>query len=405
MRRRRRRNPLNPEATSAANTRFSEKTYYNYTYSNHNGLKIALITGAVILTVAVIFIIVSINNDDDRQASADSGNVNIATMPPETHDAVSSDVTLSGGTTENDITGSDGTTDGNNSGTTLVMTSFSTIFYKSESERVQILQERLMELGYLHIDETTVYYGPATQRAVIAFQRQHSLKKTGNANKKTLTLMFSRDAYEYTLKEGDKGDDVREIQDILCELAYMDEHTGYYGSATADAVREFQTNNSLDATGVADRETIDKLYDPNAVPGSNYSKKEKRRATILEFMDYAEKQLGDRYSTGATGPDSFDCSGLVYYCLRQAGSSRRRLSAAGYSQVGEWEKITSRSDWEKGDLLFFYSSSSRSRIGHVGIYVGGGKMIDASTSEGRIVRRYCTTDYWMRLYAFARRPW
>ena len=80
------------------------------------------------------------------------------------------------------------------------------------------------------------------------------------------------------------------------------------------------------------------------------------------------------------------------------------MSADGYSHVEDWEKITSMSDLEIGDLLF-YHIDSKTRIGHVGIYVGGGMMIDASFSEGRIVKRSCRTSYWTSRFAFARRPW
>ena len=77
------------------------------------------------------------------------------------------------------------------------------------------------------------------------------------------------------------------------------------------------------------------------------------------MITIAQKQLGDPYILGHSGPNSFDCSGLVYYCLKEAGSSRRRYNAAGYSKVEEWEKIDSYDDLQRGDLLFFWTSSSR----------------------------------------------
>ena len=79
---------------------------------------------------------------------------------------------------------------------------------------------------------------------------------------------------------------------------------------------------------------------------------------------YAKDQLGDPYRLGREGPDSFDCSGLVYYCLKQAGSSRGRYNAAGYSQVSDWKKISSMNDLEKGDLIFFWNSA-KTKVGHV----------------------------------------
>lgn len=61
-------------------------------------------------------------------------------------------------------------------------------------------------------------------------------------------------------------------------------------------------------------------------------------------------------------------------------------------------------DLQRGDLLFFWSSS-RGKIGHVGIYVGNGMMIDASSSNGKVVYRSCTTPYWLKTFRWARRPW
>ena len=115
--------------------------------------------------------------------------------------------------------------------------------------------------------------------------------------------------------------------------------------------------------------------------------------------------IRDRYVLGATGPDKFDCSGLVYYCLKEAGSNRNRYNAAGYSRVSDWEKITDINDLKKGDLIFFYNNSF-SKVGHVGIVVSSsGKMIDASSSNGEVVRRSYLTSYWKKHFVCGRRPW
>lgn len=408
MKRRSRRNPTRKYTTSLS-ARAAERNKTTSSYYRCSSVKstlkilapsIALVMLLIVATLVLFSLNASQESSSDKLQTADKPE----TVASEQSTYVESNFILSnkrgvhGAIPEVFISNK-------KSATELVMSNKKTIMYKTTSNRVQILQERLLELGYLNIDETTTYYGPATRAAVIAFQRQHGIKKTGNANTKTLDLMFSEKAELYALYKGNEGDDVEIIQQILSDLAYLDTVTGYYGELTVAAVTEFQRRNSLPVTGDADCKTIAMMYNSNAVPGSQYEKKERRRAKINLFIDIAYAQIGKRYSLGSTGPNSFDCSGLVYYCLREAGSSRRRLTAAGYSQVNEWEKITSMSNLEIGDLLFFYSSSSRSRIGHVGIYIGGGRMIDASTSSGRIVKQSCRTSYWSRLYAFARRPW
>lgn len=124
-------------------------------------------------------------------------------------------------------------------------------------------------------------------------------------------------------------------------------------------------------------------------------------AQISAFMDIAQQQLGKSYVYGSVGPSSFDCSGLVYYCLSQMGVSIDRTSAAGFSKISEWEKITSMDDLKIGDILFFRNGGKSIR--HAAIYIGNGNMIDASTSEGQVVQRSCTTSYWLKNFVFARR--
>ncbi|WP_318201824.1 NlpC/P60 family protein [Streptomyces sp. SCL15-4] len=83
---------------------------------------------------------------------------------------------------------------------------------------------------------------------------------------------------------------------------------------------------------------------------------------------YAYGKLGSPYVWGATGPNAFDCSGLVQAAYRAAGLSLPRTS---YAQINAGRRI-SRSELRPGDLVFFYPG-----ISHVGIYVGGGRMIHA----------------------------
>lgn len=269
-----------------------------------------------------------------------------------------------------------------------------------ENERVMTLQERLMDLGYLELDQPTEYYGSATSHAVSLFQRQHEIQQDGIAGPQTLVLIHSDDAKPYTLLEGTKGEDVDSLQRQLERLGYLDKVTGYYGTETVEAVKEFQGRNDLKVDGKTGEHTLDVIYSPKAVATPEKQREEYRRANILEMIACAKEQLGDPYILGREGPDAFDCSGLVYYCLKAAGSDRGRYNAAGYAAVDEWEKIEGFDDLEIGDLLFFWSSS-KGKIGHVGIYVGNGEMIDASYSKDAVVRRDC---HWSS-YRFARRPW
>lgn len=87
-----------------------------------------------------------------------------------------------------------------------------------------------------------------------------------------------------------------------------------------------------------------------------------------EAVAFAYGALGKPYVWGATGPSSFDCSGLTQAAWRAAGVSLPRTT---YTQINAGQRV-SRSELAPGDLVFFYSG-----ISHVGLYVGNGKMIHA----------------------------
>ena len=337
-----------------------------------------------------------------------------------------------------------------------------------KGEDVVELQGRLMELGYLELDEPTDYYGNSTEYAVELFQRQHGLKQDGVAGEQTQSLLYSSEAQRYMLLEGAEGRDVKVLQEQLVELGYMDESDvdRVYGEKTIEAVKAFQKRNGLTVDGKAGEKTLEKLYSdeakisktleaqlkeeakasakatskttakatskttPKTTPkatsksSSKTTSKTTSKATakatpkptakptatpkydtrIDTMIKVAKSKLGCEYVLGDKGPNTFDCSGFVYYCLKQAGVSVSRMDANGFSKVSRWKNITSISDLKKGDLVFFCNEKS-SRVSHVGIYIGGGEMIDASSSAGEVVRRSVSTNYWKKYFVNARRPW
>lgn len=91
-------------------------------------------------------------------------------------------------------------------------------------------------------------------------------------------------------------------------------------------------------------------------------------ARAAQSVAFAYGAIGKPYVWGATGPSSFDCSGLTQAAWRSAGVSLPRTT---YTQINAGQRV-SRSELAPGDLVFFYSG-----ISHVGLYVGGGRMIHA----------------------------
>ncbi len=87
-----------------------------------------------------------------------------------------------------------------------------------------------------------------------------------------------------------------------------------------------------------------------------------------EALAFARAQLGKPYVWGATGPGSYDCSGLVQAAWAAAGVALPRTT---YEQIGAARRV-GRGELQPGDLVFFYSG-----VSHVGLYAGGGRMIHA----------------------------
>lgn len=122
---------------------------------------------------------------------------------------------------------------------------------------------------------------------------------------------------------------------------------------------------------------------------------------IRAFLDVAHAQAGKPYVWGAEGPDGFDCSGYVYYCLKSVGYNLYRTTANSYSKFTQWEYVE-REDLQPGDLMFYHSDSTPGRIGHIGIYLGNGYHIHASSDYGCIL--ICQMVGWYdEMFAFGRR--
>ena len=114
------------------------------------------------------------------------------------------------------------------------------------------------------------------------------------------------------------------------------------------------------------------------------------------FVSEAKTLVGAPYVYGAVGPDSFDCSGLIYYAARKSVQIQLPRTAKA---IYNYCKIVPDKDREIGDLLFFKTTSSDS-ISHVGIYIGNNQFISA-ISDGPntgVIVSSLKQDYWKPKY-------
>lgn len=111
------------------------------------------------------------------------------------------------------------------------------------------------------------------------------------------------------------------------------------------------------------------------------------------IVTVATNQLDKPYVFGSRGPSSFDCSGLAWYAYSQCGYSIKKWSAASQAEdmANTYREVTSL---KNGYLIFYdYTKTPNGQyldIDHVSIYIGNSYMIDASSSNGKVVKRSST---------------
>ncbi|MBA2726148.1 MAG: C40 family peptidase [Actinobacteria bacterium] len=121
----------------------------------------------------------------------------------------------------------------------------------------------------------------------------------------------------------------------------------------------------------------------------NYSKERRH------IKERAQSVVGTPYRAGGSSPSGFDCSGMTRWAFLDHGASLPHSSQQQFdmgSSARGYERISNRSQLQKGDLVFFKTTSAQ--IGHVGIYIGKGKMISTTSSSGVKVDSVYDPYYW-----------
>ncbi len=167
----------------------------------------------------------------------------------------------------------------------------------------------------------------------------------------------------------------------------------YENKASSNSPKFFRLGKS---TGVAPSASA--LNGATASNSSASSGSTAASANGTQILAEAKKYLGCPYAAGGASPSGFDCSGFVYYVLKQLGCSPYRTPSAQY-QMGT---SVSNSDLQVGDIVFFYGTYASS-ISHVGIYAGNGQFIHAPNSRSTVSYSDLTSGYWANHYYGARR--
>ena len=170
---------------------------------------------------------------------------------------------------------------------------------------------------------------------------------------------------------------------ILCTLLLLFAS----GEMVNGKVRKASKKNTQKTTAVVEQERVEEIdnFDFLYENGNDDLNVGYESMTVNSLLDEAMSHIGARYRSGSKGPNAFDCSGFTSYVFRQVegtnfGSSSRDQYARNIP--------VSRSEMQRGDLVFFTSPSSGRNVGHVGIVVDVDPInrtfnfIHASSSEG-----------------------
>lgn len=151
-------------------------------------------------------------------------------------------------------------------------------------------------------------------------------------------------------------------------------HKVKVGSKTGYVVTKFVTATSTEQKSSRST-TVSTLSDADSGVADD--------SAASDIVAYAKKFVGVRYVYGGKSPSGFDCSGFVGYVYRNFGI---KLNSSAASMYSNGVKV-SKSALKAGDLLFFDASSRKASgaIDHVGMYIGGGLFIHASTSNKKVI--------------------
>lgn len=311
--------------------------------------------------------------------------------------------------------------------------------FGEKSDVVLKAQRRLFDLGYMTSTPDGTY-GADTQTAIKTFQRKNALVIDGYLGPETREVLMSGAALANHLGIGDENEQVVRVQSLLVKLGYLSSGraTGYFGEITQKAVKNFQKQNGLTQDGMVGPQTLAKLTSDKAkkaasgmIDGKNFSPAQTSSGggsssggssssgggaagagggssagsgadagssqqtssgasvpntdangvsgSVSNLLSVARSKVGCPYVWGSKGPNSFDCSGFVYWVLNQCGVNQSYISSSGWRNIGSYQRISNYSDLRAGDVIVVN--------GHVGFISTGGMLIDASSSNGRVIER------------------
>ncbi|WP_100010831.1 NlpC/P60 family protein [Lentibacillus sediminis] len=320
--------------------------------------------------------------------------------------------------------------------------------YGHHGETVRLLQNKLNQLDY-YKDALDSEYGLLTEHAVKRFQYDQRLPVNGQVNKETIYAMIKEDvksqleeieSFSGPVSPGVVDEEVKAVQRALEYFGlYEGEIDGIYGPMTKQALETAEEEHGLEISEEVTKDSLITLYEQafpketepetpqlahqetdnqpseSAETGSNETKSksevsnqektvkennpENKQAQVTssvhtDLAQLAKSFIGAPYVFGGETPSGFDCSGFIQYVFQLKNVSIPRT----VSEV--WNFASPVGSPSVGDLVFF--ETYKPGPSHMGIYLGNGTFIHASSSNGVTISEL-GSSYWQPKFLGAKR--
>lgn len=233
---------------------------------------------------------------------------------------------------------------------------------------------------------------------------QPSNDEQANKPEQTIKTLYVNSETVNLRKQASTESEIVEILKLNTTVEVYEELEGWYkvkvegkdgyisASLLSDKKQEVTTSRSSTTARKEKNTNTNQTVQEPVQPANTNTEVSKKGSTVVQT---ATNYIGSRYVYGASGPNSFDCSGFTSYIYRQHGVSLNRTAAGQYSNG----TAVARSDLQPGDLVMF----GKSGINHVAIYIGGGNIVHAANPQRGVTIDTINSGYYNNNYVGARR--
>lgn len=261
-------------------------------------------------------------------------------------------------------------------------------------------------IGYTTVEKVNFRTEANTDSEIIKELELGSTVKVLEVNESWLKVKKGEDeGYIRSLYVSDEAPVIEEEESVVVNETQVsntqnnsNQSSSSSNNSSSSSNGQTQNSNSSSSSSNSSNSSNGQTQKPVQNNDNSYNPPASSTSSVQAVLNLAYSKIGCPYVWGAEGPNSFDCSGFTSYVFRNAaGVSLPRTSSAqsGYGMT------VSKSNLQAGDLVFFNTSGKG--VSHVGIYVGGGKMVHAPSSGKTVSVTSINSSYYSSRFVTAKR--